>query len=119
MNSVPIDFQIGSYPHAAWSAGSKDVGQIEENRFLPARGKAEIVPRRQPTTMAVRDFQAQPVSVPAVALSDGHIHRRLRVVDRTLGDKKERSAFRRVLAEVHFKIVIPRDALILSAPKAG
>src|SRR5208282_345407 len=119
MNGIPVDFQIGSYAHAARSARSKDVGQIEKNRFLPAGRKAQIVLRRDPATVAIRNFQAQPVSAPAAALGDGDVYRRLGVMDRPLRDEKERAASWGVLAEFHFKIMIPRDALVLAASKAG
>src|SRR5208282_1916011 len=119
MNGVPVDFQVGSYSHAALSAGAKDIGQIEKNCFLPAGRKAQIVLRRNPATVAIWNFQAQPVSAPAAALGDGHIHRRLCVVDRPLCDQVEGAAFRSIVAEVHFKIMIPRYTLILAASKAG
>src|ERR1700728_2232168 len=118
MNGVPVNFQIGSYSHAARSAGTKDIGQIEKNCFFPASRKTQIVLRRNPATVAIRHFQAQPMRTPAAALSDGHIHRRLGVVDRSLCDQIERAAFRCVLAEVDFKIMIARYALILAASKA-
>src|ERR1700678_2957742 len=119
MNGVPVDFQISSDAHAARSARPKNVGQIEKNRFLPARRKTQIVLGRNPTTMPVLHFQAQPMSSPAAALRDGDIHRRLGIVDRSLRDQIERTTFRSIVAEVDFKIMIARYALILAASKAG
>src|SRR3984885_2937547 len=119
MYGIPVNFQIGSDPHAARSAGSKDIGQIKEDCLLSPGGKAQIVPRRNPTAVAIRNFQAQPMRAPPGALSDGHVHRRLSVVDRALRDEKERAAFRRVLAELDFEIMIARYSLILASAKAG
>ena len=59
-----------------------------------------------------------PVSVPAVALRDGDVQRRFGVVNRTLRDQIERTALRRVVAEIDLNIVVARDALILAAAKA-
>src|ERR1035437_9286108 len=112
MNGVPVNFQIGSYSHPARSARPKHVGQIKENCLLPSSWKAQIVLSRNPATVAIRDFQAQPVSSPAAALGDGDVHRRLCVVDRSLCDQVEGAAFRSIVAEIHFKIMIPRYALI-------
>src|ERR1700722_4420746 len=118
MNGVPINFQISSDAHAPRGAGSKYVGQIEKNCLLPACGKAQIVLRRDPATVSVGNFQAQPMSAPALALRDCDVHRRLSVVDRSLCDQIERAALRSIVAEIDFKIVIPRDALILAASEA-
>src|SRR5580700_163285 len=119
MNGVPVNFQVGSNPYTAGSAGPKDIGQIKKDCLFSPCGKAQIVLRRNPATVAIRNFQAQPVSTPTGALGDGDIHRRLGIVDRSLCDQIEGTAFRSIVAEVYFKIVIPRYALILAAPKAG
>src|SRR3984957_18122970 len=119
MYGIPVNFQIGSNPHAARSAGSKDIGQIKEDCLLSPGGKAQIVPRRNTTAVAIRNFQAQPMRAPPGALSDGHVHRRLSVVDRALRDEKERAAFRRVLAELDFEIMIAGYSLILASAEAG
>src|ERR1700722_7164829 len=119
LNAIPVDFQICADAHLARSSGPKDVGQIEENRLLPARRKTQIVLRGNPSAATVGDFQAQTVSAPAVTLRDSNIHRRLGVVNRSLGDQVKWPAFRHVVAELDFEIMISRDALVLAAPKTG
>src|SRR5450755_4221724 len=59
------------------------------------------------------------MSAPAAALGDGDVHRRFGVVDRSLCDQIEGAPSWSIVAEVHFKIMIPCYALILAAPKAG
>ena len=118
LDAVPINFQIRSEAHAARRSGPKDIRQIEENGFLAARGKAEIVLRCDPAAVAVRNFDAHALRVPAIALRNGDVERRFGVVDRTLRDQIERTGFRRIIAEIDFEIVIAGYALELSAPKA-
>ena len=118
LDRVPINFQVRAQAHAARRSGTKDVGQIEQNRFLAARGKTEIVLRRDPAAVAVGHFEAQPMCAPAIALRDGDVDRRFGVVDRALRDQIERAAGRRIVAQIDFQIVVAGYALVLAAAEA-
>src|SRR5271168_3086606 len=59
------------------------------------------------------------MSMPAAALGDGDVDRRLRIVDRALGDEIKWTAFRRILAEIHFEIMITSQSLELSASETA
>ena len=119
VNRVPINFEIRAQSHLARRSGTKDIGQIEQNRLLAACRKTQVVLRRDPAAAAVGHFNAQAMSAPAIALRNGDIHRRLSVVDRTLRDQVERATLGRVVAEIHFEIVIASQALELATPEAA
>src|SRR6266853_3758452 len=119
VDRVPINFQIRSQSDLVRRSGAKDIGQIEQDRFLPPGRKTQIVLRRDPSAATVGHFNAQAMSTPAVALRNGHVHRRLSIVDRTLRDQIERATLGRVIAEVNLKIVIASHALELPATEAA
>ena len=75
VDGVPVNFQIRAQPHPARRSGAEDIGQIEQDRLLAARGKAQVVLRRDPAAAAVGHFDAHAVGAPAIALGDGDIHR--------------------------------------------
>ena len=53
--------------------------------------------------------------MPAASLRDCDVDRRLGAMNGTLRNQVERTAFRRVVAEVDFKVVVAGDSLVLAA----
>ena len=117
LDAVPINFQIRPQAHAARRSRPKNIRQIEEDRFLASRRKTEVRLRRDPSAVSVGNFNAHAMRVPAISLRDGHVQRRFGVVNRALRDQIERTALRRIVAQIDFNIMIARDSLILAAAK--
>src|SRR5580658_2015003 len=119
MDRIPVYFEIRAQAHAVRRFRTENICEIEENRLLAAGRKTEIVLCGDPTAVAIRHLNAQPVGAPAAALRDGDVHGGFRVVDGALRNQVERATFRRVIAEIDFQIVISGYALVLAATKAA
>jgi hypothetical protein len=65
--------------------------------------------------VAIGDFDAHAVGVPAVSLGNRHVERRFGVMDGALRDQVERTALWSVVAPIDLDVMVARYSLILAA----